>query len=168
MHSRNSEKDSDEITVRVLKYDGSEHRRWTSHLVRREETLLQLIGTFDAEVDHLLLGKISKGTISVEYFWLDRWYSIFRFAEPTGQLRNYYCNVNLPPTFDESVLSFVDLDIDILVAPDFTYSILDEDEFAANISRFAYSSDVQDRVQAAISELISLIEDRQFPFVEID
>jgi protein associated with RNAse G/E len=155
-----------EITVRAYKYDGSEHRRWTAQLTCSEGTMLQLTGAFDVEIDHTLLGRIARGTVSVEHYWMDRWYSVFRFSEPTGELRNYYCNVNAPPSFDGSVLSFVDLDIDILVAPDFTYSILDEEEFAENALRFDYPIDIQQRVNAAVVELIHLIESRQFPFGE--
>lgn len=155
-----------EISVRAYKYDGSEHRRWIAQLARSEGSMLQLTGVFDTEIDHTLLGKIKRGTVSVEHYWTDRWYSVFRFSEPTGELRNYYCNVNVPPSFDGSVLRFVDLDIDILVAPDFTYSILDEEEFAENTLRYAYPIDVQRRVGAAVDELIDLIESRQFPFGE--
>lgn len=155
-----------EITVLVYKFDGNEHRRWTAQLTASKGTMLQLTGAFDAEIDHTILGKISIGTVSVEHFWMDRWYSVFRFSEPTGELRNYYCNVNSPPSFDGSVLSFVDLDIDILVAPDFTYSILDEEEFTENTLRYDYPIDVQQRVHAAVAELIDLIEGRQFPFVD--
>lgn len=126
--------------------------------------MLVLDGAFDTEIDHPLLGKIARGTISVEHFWTDRWYSVFRFTEPTGELRNYYCNVNAPPKLDGHVLSFVDLDIDILVTPELTYTILDEEEFLENALRFKYPSDVKRRVHAAVVELIEMIERRQFPF----
>ena len=87
--------------------------------------------------------RLPSGTHSIEYYWLDRWYNIFRFAEPTGELRSYYCNVNVPPTFDGQVLSYVDLDIDILVEPDLSYQILDLEDFEENAARFGYSEDVQ-------------------------
>jgi protein associated with RNAse G/E len=54
--------------------------------------------------------------------------------------------------------------MDILVAPDFSYSILDEDEFAANSSRYNYPMEVRHRAQAALQELVALIEKRDFPF----
>jgi protein associated with RNAse G/E len=153
-----------QITVRACKYDGSEHRRWTAQLTSIEGSMLQLTGAFDIKVDHSLLGTIPRGTVSVEHYWIDRWYSVFRFSDPTGELRYYYCNVNAPPSFDGSVLTFVDLDIDILVAPDLSYTILDEDEFAENALRYSYPLDVQQHAHAAITELIDLIESRQFPF----
>lgn len=155
-----------EITVRACKYDGTEHRRWQARLLRREASLLVFDAAFDEEINHALLGKIASGTLSLEYYWTDRWYNVFRFSEPTGELRNFYCNVNVPPSFDGRVLEFIDLDIDILVAPDLSYSILDEDEFAANALRYQYPAEVQHRARQAVAELVTLIEKRHFPFNE--
>ncbi|HKR00019.1 MAG TPA: DUF402 domain-containing protein [Pyrinomonadaceae bacterium] len=152
------------VTVRTYKYDGREHRRWRARLVRREESLIVLDAIFEEEIRHALLGTVSKGTLSLEYYWLDRWYNIFRFVEPTGELRNFYCNINVPPVLQKNVLSYIDLDVDVLVAPDFTYTILDEDEYAANAARFNYPVEVRHRSQLALEELIALIEKRAFPF----
>jgi protein associated with RNAse G/E len=115
-------------------------------------------------VRHPALGTIAAGTHSTEYYWTDRWYSVFRFREPAGRLRNYYCNVNRPALFDGRTLSFVDLDIDVLVAPDFSYAVLDEEEFAAHSARFGYTDEVLRRVAEARAELTRLIETRAFPF----
>ena len=152
------------ITVRAQKYDGSEHRTWHATLLRREGALLVLDATFGEEIKHDLLGTIASGTKSIEYYWLDRWYNIFRFTEPTGELRSYYCNVNVPPQFDGQVLSYVDLDIDILVEPDLSYRIVDLEDFEQNADRFGYSEDVQTKARMAIERLVELIQSRAFPF----
>jgi protein associated with RNAse G/E len=152
------------VTVRALKFDGREHRRWQAELVRCQDSLLELVGTFEEEINHRLLGKIACGTVSQEYYWLDRWYNVFRFLWPDGALRSYYCNVNVPPTFDGRRLDFIDLDMDILVSPDHTYIILDEDEFEINAKLYQYPPDVQRGARQALDELVRLIESRQFPF----
>jgi uncharacterized protein len=152
------------ITVRACKYDGTEHRRWAARVTRREGSLLVLDATFEEEIRHPLLGTILAGTRSVEYYWLDRWYNVFRFHEPTGELRSYYCNINVPPVFDGRVLSYVDLDVDIMVTPALAYSILDEDEFEVNAGRYRYPPEVRRRAAQALAELLALIESRRFPF----
>ena len=129
-------------------------------------SLLILDAQFDQDIEHELLGTISSGTLSTEYYWLDRWYNIFRFSEPTRKLRNFYCNVNSPPHFDGRVLSHVDLDIDVLVNPDFSYQILDLDDFEQNAKLFGYPAEVQSRARRAVDELINLIGARSFPFSE--
>jgi protein associated with RNAse G/E len=150
--------------VRALKHDGAEHRSWSAHVVRQKGPLIVLEGTFDRQIEHDLLGTISQGTLSIEYYWLDRWYNIFRFVQPKGELRNYYCNVNRPPTFDGQVLSYVDLDIDVVVEPDLSFKVLDLDEFECNVIRYNYPLELQNRVRGAVDELVGLIQNRAFPF----
>ena len=156
--------DPDQITVRVLKYDGAEYRRWDASLARQDGTLIVLDAAFVEEVDHDLLGNISRGTRTIEYYWLDRWYNAFRFLESDGTTKLFYCNINMPPALRGGVLSYIDLDVDILVQPDFSYQVLDLEEFAANALRYGYPQQVKSQVRAAIDELVSMIEARQFPF----
>jgi len=153
-----------ELVVKVLKYDGTEHRQWRARLASREGELVVLAAAFAEEVQHNILGFIAAGTISTEYYWLNRWYNVFRFSEPNGQLLSYYCNVNLPPQLQPDSLSYVDLDIDILVQPNLTFQILDTEDFEANIVRYGYTLEVQDGVQKATNELVELIKARSFPF----
>jgi len=155
-----------ELTVRVLKYDGAEYRRWNARLARQEGSLLILDAEFDFDVDHESLGAISKGARTVEYYWLDRWYNVFRFLNNGGDTRLYYCNINTPPVLEGDTLSYVDLDIDILVQPDFSFEVLDLDEFEVNAAQYGYSSEVKNSARAAVDELISVIEKREFPFTE--
>ncbi len=133
---------------------------------RQHDSLIVLDAEFDSDVQHDLLGEIPRGTRTVEYYWLDRWYSIFVFLEADGTTKLYYCNVNMPPTISSSVLSYIDLDIDIVVQPDFSYQILDQEEFAANATRYGYPEQVKTQVQRAVDELISMIKQRQIPFVD--
>jgi protein associated with RNAse G/E len=156
----------EKIIVRACKYDGREHRRWSAQLLKHEGSLLVLDAYFPEEIIHDLLGTIAVGTHSEEYYWMDRWYNVFRFAEPDGQLRNYYCNVNVPPTLTDRTLSYIDLDLDILIAPDFSYQILDRDDFETNSTLYNYSPDVQQNARQALDELVTLIESRRFPFSE--
>ena len=154
----------DQIIVRVLKYDGVESRRWYARLDRQDGSLVVLHATFDDEVQHDLLGNISRGTRTIEYYWLDRWYNVFRFLESDGTTKLFYCNINMPPALSGGVLSYIDLDVDILMQPDFSYQVLDLEEFAANALRYGYSEEVKSHAQAAIDELVSMIETRRFPF----
>lgn len=152
------------ITVRACKYDGSEHRRWPAKVLKQEGSLLVLDASFPEDISHDLLGTILSGTRSIEYYWLDRWYNVFRFSQPNGELRSYYCNVNIPPEFDGQTLKYVDLDIDILVEPDLTYRVVDLNDFELNAQRYNYSAQVQTNAAHALTELIDLIESRAFPF----
>jgi protein associated with RNAse G/E len=156
----------DPIVVQVHKYDGTEHRRWPARVIEHTGPLIVLDAVFDEEIEHDLLGTISCGTISTEYYWLDRWYNVFRFSDENRKLKNFYCNVNMPPYFDGRVLSYIDLDIDVLVKPDYSYQVLDLEDFEENARRYSYPVEVQADARSALAELIRLIEARAFPFTE--
>ena len=155
---------SDRVEVRAYKYDGTLHRTWEADLIRQEGSLVVLDAKFPDEIVHELLGTIASGTPSLEYYWLDRWYNVFRFAQPDGNLRNYYCNVNVPAKFDGETLSYVDLDLDILVDPDFSYRVIDIEDFERNAKLFGYTEELQANARQALAELVSLIKSHAFPF----
>ena len=161
---RTSEADRPLVEVRSLRFDESVKRVWRARLARLEDELIVLEGVFEDEVRHPLLGTILAGTLSTEFFWTDRWYSVFRFREPCGRLRNFYGNLNTPPRLEGGVLSFVDLDIDVLVRPDFAYTILDKEEFEQHAKQFDYPEELRQRALRALDELLDLIARREFPF----
>lgn len=152
------------VIINSRKYDGSIHKSWKAELINQSDSVLELVGIFEEEVEHSYLGVIRRGTVSYEYFWLNRWYSVFRFVEPEGDLRNFYCNINLPPTFMNGILDYIDLDIDILVWKDFSYQILDIDEFEQNIQKYSYPKEIQTKSILSLEKLIQKIKKRGFPF----
>ncbi len=152
------------ITINSRKFDGSINKSWNVEFVKRDNCLFTFVGEFEKEVIHSQLGVIRRGTVSYEFYWLNRWYNVFRFHEPDGDLRNFYCNINLPFKFTGTVLDYIDLDIDNLVWKDFSCQILDSEEFEENAKRFSYSDKMRKKVRATQNELISLIETKTFPF----
>jgi protein associated with RNAse G/E len=152
------------ITVRALKYDGKEHRRWSATIARREGPLIVLDAKFEEAVHHAAFGEIPSGTRTIEYYWLDRWFNIFQFLNDDGDTRLFYCNVGAPATMDGQFLNYLDLDIDILVHADLSYQVLDLDEFESNATRWSYSDETRRQASSAVTRLISMIESREFPF----
>lgn len=152
------------ITINSRKFDGQIHRNWKCKFVEQKGNLLIFVGEFEKEVKHSHLGVIRRGTVSYEFYWLDGWFNVFRFHEPEGDLRNFYCNLNMPPKFENGVLDYVDLDIDILVWTDFRTEILDLEEFETNAKRFGYSEELKSRIHKTIAEILEMIARREFPF----
>lgn len=151
-------------TINSLKYDGKIHRTWTAEFIGETAEMKSYKGIFEDDIKHAQLGVIRRGTISYEFFWKHKWYNVFRFHEPAGALRNFYCNVNQPPTFENETLSFVDLDVDVLVSPNFTVEILDLDEFEDNAAKYSYPNEVRAEIGKSLDEILRLIENREFPF----
>lgn len=157
----------DPITVRVLKYDGTEYRRWNARPAGREGSLIVLDAEFETDVEHETLGTVPRGTRTLEYYWLDRWYNVFQFLKEDGGTRLFYCNVNLPPQLEAGELIYIDLDIDVLVQPDLSYQVLDLEEFEANATRYGYSREVVATAHRTVDQLVAMIEAREFPFSEV-
>lgn len=152
------------FTINSRKFDGSIHRSWRADLMEEKNSLLVFEGVFETEINHSHLGIIRPGTVSYEYYWTDRWYNIFRFHEPEGSLRNFYCNVNQPPVLNGSILDYVDLDIDVLVWKDFSFEVLDVDEFKDNAKKFKYSVELIEKIDESLKEILNLANNKLFPF----
>ena len=152
------------VTINSRKFDGAIHRSWKAKPIEKRGSLLVFVGEFEEEVRHSKLGVIRRGTISYEYYWLDRWYNVFKFYEPEGGLRNYYCNLNMPPRFEGDILDYVDLEIDVLVSNDFAIEILDLEEFEENSRLFGYSDELKAQTFQTLDEILRIIEARAFPF----
>ncbi len=155
---------SEEVVVRSCKHDGRVNRSWPARVLRTEDKLIVLEGVFEEEVRHPLIGRIEAGTLSTEFYWTDRWYSVFRFQTPDGRLLKFYCNINTPPRLSDGVLSYVDLDVDVLVEPDFSHVVLDEEEFERHAEQYGYPPLYRARVREAVGEILRLAGSREFPF----
>ncbi len=152
------------VTVNSRKIDNKIHKSWNARVIEEDKSSIILYGEFEEEIRHQHLGVIKPGTKSYEYYWFERWYSIFRFHEPDGSLRNFYCNVNQPPVFENNILDYVDLDIDVIVWKDKQRQILDIDEFESNAKKYRYSKQIVKKALESLRELLELIDKQQFPF----
>jgi len=139
-------------------------RTWMCELLQHTGELIEAVGVFDLDVEHPGLGSISRGTVSHEFYWPEKWYNVFRFHEPDGIFRNFYCNISMPPTFSDGVLDYVDLDIDVVIWADLRYEVLDRDDFERNGSKYRYPPDIVKKVHDSLDELTDEIANRQFPF----
>ena len=153
--------------INSRKHDGTIHRSWSAELIERSDTLLVFLGEFGREVRHPDIGVIRRGTVSYEYYWLDRWFNVFRFHEPEGGFRCFYCNVNLPPEFRDGVLDYVDLDIDILVQPDFSHRVLDLEEFELHADLYGYPPEIRRKALETADAIIAMLGRNEFPFNDV-
>lgn len=151
-------------TINSRKFDRSIQRSWQCELIETNIDLYVLRGVFEKEVNHPHIGVIRRGTISTEYFWLQRWYNVFRFEHPDGKPLGFYCNVNLPPNIGDSTLDYIDLDLDIFVDADFNFRLLDSEDFEINQKKYGYGREIIRNAENAVKEIEFLIENRHFPF----
>jgi protein associated with RNAse G/E len=53
----------------------------------------------------------------------------------------------------------------VLVAPDFSFRVLDEDEFELHAELYRYPPEFRHRASEALAEVLDLLARRQFPFI---
>ena len=152
------------FTINSKKFNGETDKSWNANLIKKNDSLMIFEGIFEKEIFHQHLGLIRRGTISREYYWTNCWFNVFKFYEPEGRFRNYYCNINKPPVISNNVLNYIDLDIDVVVDKNLTYKILDLDEYEENSLKFKYSSKLKSKINESLQRLLHLVKTKSFPF----
>ncbi len=152
------------MRVRSSKYDGSPHWEFDTWHVRDEGTLL-VTEDYAGLTLQSPKGPWVNPRDTTNYFWSDRWYNVMRREVPDGGgLYGWYCNITTPAEVNGDLVTYADLDLDVIVEPDLTASVVDEDEFAENSEMMAYPADVVERARAAVDELLALVRGGRPPF----
>src|ERR1044072_3160592 len=99
-------------------------------LLSRSENSIVLEALFD-RADMPFMDVVFKtGDRFVEYYYFDRWYNIFAiYDREDGQIKGWYCNIGKSTVFEDGIVSYIDLALDLWVSTDGKQTVLDEDEF---------------------------------------
>ncbi len=121
-----------EITVLKKNPAGEITWTYTGRILDRDATSITLEAFFNRPDMPFLDVTLKKGDRYVETYYADRWYDIFEiYDRDTGERKGWYCNVTRPAEITETAVAYVDLALDLWVAPDGRQTVLDEDEFAS-------------------------------------
>lgn len=155
------------MTITVIKNDhtGQEVWRYSGTVLARGEGWVQLEASFNRPDVQTAYHTFRQGDRFVEWFYSDRWYSIFEMHDvDDDRLVGWYCNISRPAMIAGDTVQADDLALDLFVAPDGTLTVLDEDEFAGLPLTDA------DRTQArrALEDLKRLVSSRQPPFDQVE
>ncbi|MFZ3071447.1 MAG: DUF402 domain-containing protein [Anaerolineaceae bacterium] len=127
-------------------------------MIAAEDGTRLVEGLFSAperQVDRVWL---RRGDRFVERYFSKRWYNIYEIHDQEGeQVKAWYCNISKPAHFSATEIRWVDLALDLLVYPDGSLRLLDQDEFAA------LSLDQETRRQCwlAVTELLAMINGKE-------
>jgi hypothetical protein len=122
------------MKIRVQKKNpaGEVVYEYTGDELRRDQTTIVLEALFTREDMPFMDVVFKKGDRFVEYYYNDRWYNIFVIHDrDDGELKGWYCNIGEPAVFENGIVSYVDLALDLWVSRDGKQTVLDEDEFQA-------------------------------------
>ena len=103
---------------------------YEGEVLSRDEHSITLEAFFDRADMSFIDTVFRTGDRFVEYYYDDRWYNIFEIHDlDDGRIKGWYCNVCKPASFEDGVVAYVDLALDLWVSADGTHHVLDEAEF---------------------------------------
>lgn len=75
---------------------------------------------------------VPRSAVTIAHYWMDRPYNVYHWLVD-GRTLAYYCNVAEPTEISESLVAYTDLVVDVLIRPDGSHLVLDEDELPADL-----------------------------------
>jgi protein associated with RNAse G/E len=120
----------DQVIVIKQNPQREETWRYSGKVLERTEDSI-LIEAFFNRPDKPFHGVLlAEGDRFIERYYTNRWYNIYEIHDhKTDALKAWYCNVTYPTIFEDGVIIYIDLALDLLVYSDGRHLVLDEDEF---------------------------------------
>ncbi len=136
----------------VFQYDGE--------VVGRGENTIILEAFFGRDDMAFMNVTLKRGDRFVETFYTDRWYNIFEiFDRDDKSFKGWYCNIGKPALIEEDTVSYVDLALDLWVAPDGVQTVLDEDE----LIELNLDNELKQNIYIGLGELQELFKTKNPP-----
>ena len=93
----------------------------------------------------------------LQFFWPQRWYMLTAFYNQQALIHTY-ASIIQPATIHFDRLSYVDLDLSVLVKPNLSYEILTQAEFEQMAQLLHYDEDTRISALMALRTLTSTIQ----------
>ncbi|HPJ22419.1 MAG TPA: DUF402 domain-containing protein [Clostridia bacterium] len=155
---------NEKITMKAYKYDGRLHYEQELDFVDFNNGALVLAGRKGRKLRHYTRDTVfTFEEKTLEYFFEDRWYTAALVFDDSGKVIHVYCNIALPAKIQDGTVSFVDLDIDVIVR-DGIIEVVDEDEFRLHKEIYGYGIEIEKRVYETVDLVKSTIINGEFPF----
>jgi len=151
------------IKIQSMKYGNHLHYEWETTLLEKTDSYIFVLGHKGRKLNHYTKGQVfTVDNWTIEFFPLDAWFTVSADVID-GELKQYYCNICEPPQFAGDLVTFVDLDID-LVYRNGQWMVVDEEEFADHALKFSYPPELIKRVRMEQQGLEQRIKQGRFPF----
>lgn len=150
------------VKLESLKHDQSLHRRWEDNQVLFANKHI-IIGANNRTIVDEGKGEVWRTKVpAIFYFDKREWFNVIYLFKESRPF--YYCNLISPFSINGNKIQYIDYDIDFIVQTDYSYSIVDLDEYAANKKKYHYPEMVQHSLANAEKILKKRIKQRRDPF----
>ncbi|MFC0212489.1 DUF402 domain-containing protein [Paenibacillus chartarius] len=153
------------VTIQAQKYGNRPHYEWNTKLLERMDSYVIVLGEYGRQLQHYTKQKVfTVENWTIEFFSSDLWFTVSADVDVAGgSIKQYYCNINMPARIQDDIVSFIDLDLD-LVQRNGEWKVVDEDEFERHAIAYAYPEPLIERARQELSDLQRRIRNNEFPF----
>jgi predicted RNA-binding protein associated with RNAse of E/G family len=135
-------------------------------LVYRSERIV--VGRSKITSTHSIMfdGKVvlAAGYQIVHFDLMHKWYSVGKIRDLNGTHTGYYCDIITPPRLlKDGGLEITDLFLDLWVAPDLRYKVLDEEELDHALQKGWVTQQTYEKAQTELGKLLTLVRKGDFP-----
>jgi protein associated with RNAse G/E len=152
----------DKVVLHSYKHDKSLHRVWKNEFVLENNDEMIIVANKKTRVveDNGRFWYTKEPSVS--FFYKKRWFNIIGILKKDDLC--FYCNIASPILYDDEALKYIDYDLDIKVESDFSFNILDMNEYNRNQKRMNYSEDIKKILIQEMNELKVKVINRELPF----
>lgn len=155
-------KRDDKFKIVSTKHNGNLHRSWKKNMMLSYENGVLIGGNYETLVTEANRKVWRTTEPALFYFTEHHWFNIIIVLGKSDYF--YYCNISSPFKWVGDELHYIDYDIDVIVRSDYTYDIVDEDEYTENKQTYCYPDIVQQEAYRALDQLKEMIKARKGPF----
>jgi predicted RNA-binding protein associated with RNAse of E/G family len=148
------------VTIRKLDHTGRQVIAYPGRVLQRTDHTVVMRTEWDRPPLDLGFAVLEPHDQWTEYFYTDKWYSIFEICASDGRLKGWYCNITRPACISADEVAAEDLALDLWVRPDGEMQVLDEDEFAA----LPLTPEEREAARSALAELQAMVAQGVGPF----
>jgi len=150
------------VIVQSYKHDQTLHRIWQQSVVLQDDEERIVVANERTKVIEANGRFWFTKEPSVTYFYRDRWYNVIGIIKGGGI--SYYCNLSSPALNDDEAIKYIDYDLDVKVAADGTFAILDQNEYRKHRDEMHYPAELCEILESELARLQEEIRRRAEPF----
>lgn len=146
--------------VRVVSYDYKRnlYKTWNASIIEQDKEKILTCHQYPFIITNSL-GQVKKFNIAVVVtHFFNRWFNIIAVFNKKKTFVHWYVNLTTPIQFDGVTITYEDLLLDFRVHPDFSWELLDQDEYDAHVLELGEEKVAT--INKVIQELITLIKNK--------
>jgi len=107
---------------------------------------------------------LASGYQIVYFDMMRKWFSVGKIRDLNGKHTGYYCDIITPPRLlKDGVVEITDLFLDLWVAPNLRYKVLDEEELDDALQKGWITEQLYKKSRTELEKLITLVKRGDFP-----